>query len=145
MFSLVGRLPSRTSATGRPALFGPFVGVGSEEARPRALASVRRSNGTCSFPAYRFHEDGPRVMRTDGRNQTEVPHTNVCTIQPPAGQPRRGKRLRMCSFPRISGEVGYRSVDGRPARAPLLVGGLLDGSRSHRKLLRRWHLQGNEP
>ena len=42
-----------------------------------------------------------------------VPHTNVCTIQPPAGQPRRGKRLRMCSCPRISGEVVYRSVDGR--------------------------------
>ena len=42
-----------------------------------------------------------------------VPHTNVCTIQRPAGQPRRGKRLRMCSCPRISGEVVYRSVDGR--------------------------------
>ena len=46
-------------------------------------------------------------------NVCEVPHTNVCTIQPPAGQPRRGKRLRMCSCPRISGEVVYRSVDGR--------------------------------
>ena len=45
--------------------------------------------------------------------QDQVPHTNVCTIQPPAGQPRRGKRLRMCSCPRISGEVVYRSVDGR--------------------------------
>ena len=32
-----------------------------------------------------------------------------------------------------------------PARAPLLVEGLLGGSRSHRKVLRRWHLQGDEP
>ena len=47
------------------------------------------------------------------RKNRVVPHINVCTIQPPAGQPRRGKRLRMCSCPRISGEVVYRSVDGR--------------------------------
>ena len=32
-----------------------------------------------------------------------------------------------------------------PARAPLLVEGLLGGSRSHRKVLMRWHLQGDEP
>ena len=32
-----------------------------------------------------------------------------------------------------------------PARAPLLVEGLLGGSRSHRKVLRCWHLQGDEP
>jgi hypothetical protein len=40
-------------------LFGCFVGVGSEEARNLTitLASVRRSNCTCSFPAYSFHED----------------------------------------------------------------------------------------
>jgi hypothetical protein len=33
--------------------------VGSEEARliALALASVRRSNWTCSFPASSFHED----------------------------------------------------------------------------------------
>jgi hypothetical protein len=30
--------------------------VGSEEAPIEGLASVRRSNGTCSFPAFRFHE-----------------------------------------------------------------------------------------
>ena len=53
------------------------------------------------------------VGEQDGVNYLVVPHTNVCTIQPPAGQPRRGKRLRMCSCPRISGEVVYRSVDGR--------------------------------
>jgi hypothetical protein len=37
---------------------GTFITVGSEEARSIALAltSVRRSNGTCSFPAFRFHE-----------------------------------------------------------------------------------------
>ena len=30
---------------------------GRRRRAPRALASVRRSNGTYSFPAYRFHED----------------------------------------------------------------------------------------
>ena len=30
---------------------------GRRRRAPRALASVRRSNGTCGFPAYRFHED----------------------------------------------------------------------------------------
>jgi hypothetical protein len=30
--------------------------VGSEEAHIEGLASVRHSNGTCSFPAFRFHE-----------------------------------------------------------------------------------------
>jgi hypothetical protein len=47
-----------------PALPG-FVGVGSEEARSVALtlASVRRSNGACGFPALRFHEDAYAGMR----------------------------------------------------------------------------------
>jgi uncharacterized protein GlcG (DUF336 family) len=40
--------------TGPAPLFG--IGVGSEEAPIEGLASVRRSNGTCSFPAFRFHE-----------------------------------------------------------------------------------------
>jgi hypothetical protein len=39
-------------------LFAGFTAVGSEEARSiaLALASVRRSNWTCSFPASSFHE-----------------------------------------------------------------------------------------
>jgi len=39
--------------------------VGSEEARSVALtlASVRRSNGACSFPALRFHEGAVMAMR----------------------------------------------------------------------------------
>src|SRR6516164_8432811 len=44
------------------ALFGGFTAVGSEEARSTALAlaSVRRSNWACSFPAPSFHEDAGR-------------------------------------------------------------------------------------
>jgi hypothetical protein len=41
-------------------LFGSLLAfVGSEEARSvtLALASVRRSNCTCGFPACSFHED----------------------------------------------------------------------------------------
>jgi len=55
-FPLVPGLGSTGSATGNPALFVGFVAVGSEEAPIEGLASVRRSNGTCSFPAFRFHE-----------------------------------------------------------------------------------------
>ena len=58
-FPLATALPSTSSAAGPPALFGGFSGVGSEEAHsvPLALASVRRTNWTCSFPASSFHED----------------------------------------------------------------------------------------
>ena len=41
-------------------------GVGSEEARLAALASVRRSNCTCGFPACSFHEDKPALGPSDG-------------------------------------------------------------------------------
>ena len=48
-----------------PSLHGHytrFITVGSEEARSiaLALASVRRSNWACSFPAPSFHEDAAR-------------------------------------------------------------------------------------
>ena len=39
--------------------------VGSEEAPIEGLASVRHSNGTCGFPAFRFHE-WPREVRREG-------------------------------------------------------------------------------
>ena len=61
-FSSASALCSTTSAAGRPAAFGGFVAVGSEEARSMtlALASVRRSNWACGFPAPSFHEDAVR-------------------------------------------------------------------------------------
>ena len=40
----------------RPAAPARCRCVGSEEAPIEGLASVRRSNGTCGFPAFRFHE-----------------------------------------------------------------------------------------
>ena len=58
---------------------------------------------------------------------------------------RRGKTLRMCSCPVRSGAVVCRSIDGRLRGPPLLVGGLLGGSRIRRKLLIRWRLHGDEP
>ena len=57
MFPLVEQLPSTLSAEDRSSLFECFVGVGSEEARREALASVRRSNCTDGFPVYSFHVD----------------------------------------------------------------------------------------
>ena len=61
-FPLAPALGSTASAAGGPALFGGFAAVGSEEARSiaLALASVRRSNWACSFPAPSFHEDAAR-------------------------------------------------------------------------------------
>src|SRR5262249_11553078 len=65
-FDAPAMFPSNDSATRRllpsagfPRVgFPDFVGVGSEEARSVALtlASVRRSNGACGFPALRFHK-----------------------------------------------------------------------------------------
>src|SRR5215468_8810027 len=47
-----------------PPLHG-INAVGSEEAPIEGLASVRHSNGTCSFPAFRFHE-WLREIRREG-------------------------------------------------------------------------------
>src|SRR5271170_6801062 len=51
--------------------FGDFIDVGSEEAPIEGLASVRRSNGTCSFPAFRFHE-WRREIRREGISETRL-------------------------------------------------------------------------
>ena len=45
--------------------------VGSEEAPIEGLASVRRSKGTCSFPAFRFHEWFWEVRR-EGISETKL-------------------------------------------------------------------------
>jgi hypothetical protein len=55
-FPLAPSLGSTDSADGRPSLFAGLPAVGSEEAPTEGLASVRRSNWTCSFPASSFHE-----------------------------------------------------------------------------------------
>jgi hypothetical protein len=69
-FCSVCALPSPTSAEGCSSLFGRFTGVGSEVAHSvaRALATVRRSNGVCGFPALRFHEDALHRGAKDGIN-----------------------------------------------------------------------------
>ena len=55
-------------SAGCSALFAGFTAVGSEEARSiaLALASVRRSNWACSFPAPSFHEDAVRRVASEG-------------------------------------------------------------------------------
>src|ERR1700675_3858356 len=52
-----------------------FIAVGSEEAPIEGLASVRRSNGTCSFPAFRFHE-WLREIRREGISETRLTSLN---------------------------------------------------------------------
>jgi hypothetical protein len=48
--------------------------VGSEVARSvaRVLATVRRSNGVCSFPAPRFHEEPRWREAREGVNQRRL-------------------------------------------------------------------------
>jgi hypothetical protein len=53
---LVSALGSTGSVADRSALFVGFPAVGSEEAPIERLASVRRTNWTCSFPASSFYE-----------------------------------------------------------------------------------------
>src|SRR5216683_7497847 len=48
-----------------------FIAVGSEEAPIEGLASVRHSNGACSFPALRFHE-WPCEVRGEGISETRL-------------------------------------------------------------------------
>jgi len=55
-FPSVSALRSTGSAASRPALLTSFSAVGSEEAPIERLASVRRTNWTCSFPASSFYE-----------------------------------------------------------------------------------------
>ena len=54
---------------------------------------------------------------------------------------------RGCGCARGRYSAGKSSVAQSTAAcaAPLLVGGLLGGSQLDRKVLRRWHLQGDEP
>jgi hypothetical protein len=55
-FPLAPALGSIGSADSCLSLFADFPAVGSEEAPTEGLASVRRSNWTCSSPASSFHE-----------------------------------------------------------------------------------------
>ena len=61
-------LPLTASPCGR--LSRP-LSVGSEEAPIEGLASVRHSNGACSFPALRFHE-WPCEVRGEGISETRL-------------------------------------------------------------------------
>ena len=62
--------------------------VGSEEARPRALASVRRSNCTCGFPACSFHE-GATTRRGVNEGIRPIKLTSPSS-------PRRRRTGRVC-------------------------------------------------
>src|SRR6202521_5782614 len=96
-FPLGGVLPSTASAEGKPSLFGRFSGVGSEEAPIEGLASVRRSNGTCSFPAFRFHE-WLREIRREGISETRLTSLNspLSRLVGYSFQPTLRHRLARC-------------------------------------------------
>src|ERR1035437_3595240 len=74
-FPLAPALGSTGSVVAETTLFVGFSAVGSEEAPIEELASVRRSNGTCSFPAFRFHE-WLREIRREGISETRLTSLN---------------------------------------------------------------------
>ena len=56
-----------------------------------------------------------------------------------------GRRGCRCARGRYSAGKSSVAQSTAACAAPLLVGGLLGGSQLDRKVLRRWHLQGDEP
>ena len=56
-----------------------------------------------------------------------------------------GRRGCGCARGRYSAGKSSVAQSTAACAAPLLVGGLLGGSQLDRKVLRRWHLQGDEP
>jgi hypothetical protein len=71
MFSFICALPSPASAGSCLPLFGWFTGVGSEVAHQiSTLATVRRPNRACSYPAHGFHEDSTVRRRKEGISPT---------------------------------------------------------------------------
>jgi len=81
MFSFICALPSPASAAAIAALFGWFTGVGSEVAHQVSmLATVRRPNRACSFPAHGFHEDSTSRGRKR-RNQSDQIYQPELTIE----------------------------------------------------------------
>lgn len=60
-----------------------FIGVGSEEAPIKCLASVRRSNWTCSFPASSFHKATHYRRFSEGINFIRLTSPNsLCNLDP---------------------------------------------------------------
>ena len=57
-----------------PSLHGryPASSLSGRRRRAEALASDRRSNGTCGFPAYRFHEGGYDRAAKEGISDTRL-------------------------------------------------------------------------
>ena len=92
------------------------------------------------YTAYHF-----AVVRSIIIMSFSVPHTNVCTISPPAGRPPQWEDAADVPVPVRSGAVVCRSADGRLRGPRSWWGGLLGGSLTRRKLLMRWRLHGDEP
>jgi hypothetical protein len=88
VFPLARLLPSTTSAAGRPALFGSFVGTMSLSDFPRAcIAGVRPS----AFPARPATPSVVSTLRISRFSREKVPH--VLRVSDRAGPPE-GSRCR---------------------------------------------------
>ena len=97
-------------------------------ARRRGIIPVLMTQATLS--------DGSPDAEVTRFNDYLVPRTNVCTILPPAGRPLREEAADVLVPGKWRGN--RLSLSRRPpARAPLVVGGLLGGSQFDRKVLKR--------
>src|SRR3954470_24360588 len=65
-----------------PSLRGryPASTLSGRRRRTEALASVRRSNWTCGFPASSFHR-GASTTQVQGRNQVDQAHESQLAVQ----------------------------------------------------------------
>ena len=71
--------------------------------------------------------------------------TQMCARFSPQQVSHAVERGCECARARESAVKSSIAQSTAACAGPALGGGLLDGSRSHRKVLKRWHLQGNEP
>src|SRR3954471_21202780 len=72
------RHPLRSAGSGRAR--SPASAVSGRRRRTEALASVRRSNWTCGFPASSFHR-GASATQVQRRNQVDQPHESQLAVQ----------------------------------------------------------------
>ena len=123
-------LPSCLSRRTSPLPIRRMPSCGAGGGEPTAVDVGRR--GRDSAPAV------------DGRKALWF-LTQMCARFSPQQVSHAVERGCECARARESAVKSSIAQSTAACAGPALGGGLLDGSRSHRKVLKRWHLQGNEP
>src|SRR3954471_9576648 len=136
------RHPLRSAGSGRAR--SPASQVSGRRRRTEALASVRRSNWTCGFPASSFHR-GASTTQVQGRNQVDQAHESQLAVQvtlrqpspAPTAPPLESVRPDASQDPTVEpgeelADVGLAEILAPPADDRIQVGDQLPGT--HRGL-----------